>query len=86
MKAFGVVLLAFVSIVLVAWALLPAISAPPFWALLLLALFCLYWLPLTNSMLGIGGEVLASVRTRFFIAYVCAHFKSFQYAANSGVP
>ena len=44
MKIFSVVLLGFVGIVLVAWILLPSTSAPPFWALLLLAIFSLYWL------------------------------------------
>ena len=44
MKGFACILLVFVSIVLIAWVLLPSTSAPPFWALLLLALFSLYWL------------------------------------------
>ena len=44
MKAFAALLLTFIVIVLFAWILLPSTSAPPFWALLLLALFCIYWL------------------------------------------
>ncbi len=43
-KTFAGILLAFVAIVLIAWVLLPSTSAPPFWALLLLALFSFYWL------------------------------------------
>lgn len=44
MRVFSIVLLSFLGIVLLAWALLPSTSAPPFWALLLLAAFCFYWL------------------------------------------
>ena len=44
MKVFSVVLLAFIAIVLSAWVLLPSTSPPPFWALGLLAIFCVYWL------------------------------------------
>ncbi|MEP6820666.1 MAG: YcxB family protein [bacterium] len=43
MRIFSVVLLTFIGIVLVAWwALEPSTSDPPFWALLLLTIFCLY--------------------------------------------
>ena len=44
MKVFSGVLLAFVGIVFIAWVLLPSTSTPPFWAMLLLAVFSLYWL------------------------------------------
>jgi len=44
MKVFSVVLLAFVVLMLIAWVLLPSTSNPPFWALLLLAIFSSYWL------------------------------------------
>ncbi|MEP6913199.1 MAG: YcxB family protein [bacterium] len=52
MKVFSVSLLAFMGIVLLVWVLfessspssLPSSSPPPFWALLLLTIFCLYWL------------------------------------------
>jgi hypothetical protein len=44
MKGFSALLLTFIGIILFAWILLPSTSAPPFWALLLLALFCIYWL------------------------------------------
>lgn len=43
-KAFSVLLLLLLAAVVVAWLLLPSTSAPPFWALALLALFCIYWL------------------------------------------
>jgi YcxB-like protein len=44
MKIFSAVLLIFVGLVTAAWFLLPSTSSPPFWALLVLALFSLYWL------------------------------------------
>lgn len=44
MKVFSVALLAFIGIVLIAWLVLPSSSPPPFWALGLLAIFCVYWL------------------------------------------
>ncbi len=44
MKGFSVVLLAFIGIVLIAWIVLPSSSPPPFWALVLLVIFCVYWL------------------------------------------
>ena len=44
MKVFSAVLLAFIGVVLLAWLLLPSTSAPPFWALLLLIVFCIYLL------------------------------------------
>ena len=44
MKIFSAVLLFFVGLVAAAWFLLPSTSSPPFWALLVLALFSLYWL------------------------------------------
>jgi hypothetical protein len=44
MKIFSVALLAFVGLVTIAWFLLPSTSLPPFWALVVLALFSLYWL------------------------------------------
>lgn len=43
-KVFSAVLLIFIGIVLLAWILFPSSSAPPFGALLLLVLFCIYWL------------------------------------------
>ena len=43
-KVFSVLLLILLATVLVAWLLFPSTSAPPFWALALLALFCTYWL------------------------------------------
>jgi len=41
MQGFSILLLTFMSIVFVAWILLPSTSAPPFWAIILLALVLL---------------------------------------------
>jgi hypothetical protein len=43
-KVFSGVLLAFVGLMVIAWVLLPSTSTPPFWAMLLLAMFSFYWL------------------------------------------
>lgn len=43
-KVFTAFLFTFIGIVLVAWVVLPSTSPPPFWALLLLAAFCIYCL------------------------------------------
>src|SRR5687768_3071258 len=44
MKIFSGLLLLFIGLLLVAWVLLPSTSAPPIWAVVVLAAFSLYWL------------------------------------------
>jgi YcxB-like protein len=44
MKVFSAVLLLLISLLLVAGVLLPGTSAPPVWAVIVLAAFSLYWL------------------------------------------
>jgi hypothetical protein len=44
MKIFSALLLTFVGLLLVAWIFLPSTSAPPIWAMIILAVFSLYWL------------------------------------------
>jgi hypothetical protein len=43
-RVFSLLLLILLATVLIAWLLLPSTSAPPFWAMGLLAVFCIYWL------------------------------------------
>ena len=67
MKVFSVGLLAFIGIVLFAWVVFPSTSPPPFWALLLLAIFCVYWLTIDrmnawNSSRGFSKRPDANVQ------------------------
>lgn len=70
MKVFAVSLLAFMGLVLVAWLLLESTSPPPFWALGLLVIFCVYWLTIDrmnawNATRGFGKRPDANTQVEW---------------------